>query len=434
MANEEQLSILRQGVEVWNKWRLKDIRVNVDLSKADLSNTNLTGAYLMNANLSDANLSEVYLMNAILNDANLSGANLKTTILSGANLLRADLSGTILIGADFQDAYLREANLHAANLTYALFNRAQLTAAYLGKANLDGAVLSGAYLYYAVLEEASLHNSFLCRTNCTGSNFVKADLRGADLRLAVLNETDLTGADLRKANLAGASLIGATIDKVKVSGSIVYGINVWDLKGEFEEQKDLVITPYNQPSITVDNIKVAQFIYLILNNKEIRDVLDTVTTKAVLVLGRFYDERKQVLDALKEALRERGFVPILFDFEPSKQRDLTETIQLLANMAKFVIADITDAKSIPQELSHIIPFLPSVPVQPILLTSEREYAMFEHWRSFKTVLPEFLYRDKQDLVDNLDAKILQPIDAWRKDQDEISVLKERIKHLEAKKG
>jgi hypothetical protein len=173
---------------------------------------------------------------------------------------------------------------------------------------------------------------------------------------------------------------------------------------------------------------------LLINNQKIRNVIDTVTTKTVLILGRFTPERKQVLDALKEGLRERGFVPILFDFEPSKQRDLTETIQLLANMAKFVIADITDAKSIPQELSHIIPLLPSVPVQPILLVSEREYAMFEHWRSFKTVLPEFLYRDKQDLVDNLEAKILHPIDAWRKDQDELSVLKERIKELEAKKG
>src|SRR3989442_2430397 len=36
-------------------------------------------------------------------------------------------------------------------------------------------------------------------------------------------------------------------------------------------QKDLVITPFNEPTITVDNLKIAQFIYLLLNNAEIRD-------------------------------------------------------------------------------------------------------------------------------------------------------------------
>jgi len=37
MANEEQLSILKQGVEVWNKWRDMNHRHHVDLSR--LSNS-----------------------------------------------------------------------------------------------------------------------------------------------------------------------------------------------------------------------------------------------------------------------------------------------------------------------------------------------------------------------------------------------------------
>ena len=319
---------------------------------------------------------------------------------------------------------LKEADLYAMDL-----DKVDFSGADLEKASLENAKLYEANLIQARLVGASLIGAKLIEANLSGANLSQAKLFDTDFSYADLSETDLTGAMLAK-----ASLVGAKVHKSKLSGSWIYAVNVWDLEGEFEEQNDLVITRKGQPEITVDNIKVAQFIFLLLENKEIRDVIDTVTTKSVLILGRFYDERKQVLDALKEALRERGYVPILFDFEPSKQRDLTETIQLLANMAKFVIADITDAKSIPQELSHIIPLLPSVPVQPIILISEREYAMFEHWRSFKTVLPEFPYRDKQDLVDNLEAKILQPINAWRKDQDEISVLRERIKELEAKKS
>lgn len=348
----------------------------------------------------------------------------ETIILNGI-----DLSGISLSEADLSDVELREANLVEAYLSRANLRRANFRGANLSRATLYESHLIGADLSEANLSEAQIWGADLRATNLSGADLRKANLRGADFF-----EANLSGADLRGADLSYSNLVKADITNAKISKSNVYGVNVWDLEGEFQEQRDLIITPPGESSISVDNIKIAQFVYLILNNKEIRVVLDTITTKAVLILGRFYDERKQVLDALKDALRERGFVPILFDFEPSKQRDLTETIQLLANMSKFVIADITDAKSIPQELSHIIPLLPSVPVQPILLSSEREYAMFEHWRSFKTVLPEFIYQDKQDLVDNLETKILQPINAWRKDQDEISVLKERIKELEAKKS
>ena len=134
----------------------------------------------------------------------------------------------------------------------------------------------------------------------------------------------------------------------------------------------MIITSEDEPEITVDNIEVAQFIYLLLNNQKVRDVIDTITSKAVLILGRFTEERKAVLDAIREELRRRDYLPILFDFDKPANRDVTETISLLARMARFVVADITDAKAIPQELNVIVPELPSVPVQPLL---QRERAV-----------------------------------------------------------
>ena len=108
------------------------------------------------------------------------------------------------------------------------------------------------------------------------------------------------------------------------------------------------------------------------------------------------------------ALRERGYLPVLFDWEKPSSRDITETVSTLAHMAKFVIADITDAKSIPQELMAIVPNLPSVPVQPLLLASQREYGMFEHFKRFAWVLPVAFYESQEELFAWLEQNVIVP--------------------------
>ena len=84
-------------------------------------------------------------------------------------------------------------------------------------------------------------------------------------------------------------------------------------------------------------------------------------------------------------------------------------------MARFVIADITDAKSIPQELMAIIPFLPNVPVQPLLLATQHEYGMFEHFRNYPWVLETFFYDNETMLLAALKEKIIEPAEAKAKE-------------------
>jgi hypothetical protein len=100
-----------------------------------------------------------------------------------------------------------------------------------------------------------------------------------------------------------------------------------------QDQSDLVITAANESAVVVDNLEVAQVVYLLLKNNKIRNVVDTVGKKGVLVLGRFTPERKAVLGAIRGKLREFGFVPMMFDFEKLDQRDFTETIGILASMS-----------------------------------------------------------------------------------------------------
>ena len=121
MAVPEHVEILRQGSEVWSRWRMdcpgeapdlsRTLFQGADLRDFDLSRTNLQGAYLRNANLSQAVLSEADLAGACLIGADLTGADLSRAAMIGAELTRADLCGTNLWGAELSQANLRYANL-----------------------------------------------------------------------------------------------------------------------------------------------------------------------------------------------------------------------------------------------------------------------------------------------------------------------------------
>jgi len=121
------------------------------------------------------------------------------------------------------------------------------------------------------------------------------------------------------------------------------------------------------------------------------------------------------LDALRNALRQNNYLPILFDFDQPDTRDITETVTTLARLARFIVADLTDAKSIPQELAFIVPHLPSVPVKPLLLSSQREYGMFEHFTKFPWVLPIHRYNGLNDLLASLKEQIIEPAEMKAKE-------------------
>ncbi|MFL5629309.1 MAG: pentapeptide repeat-containing protein, partial [Ktedonobacteraceae bacterium] len=239
--------------------------------------------------------------------------------------------------------------------------------------------------------------------NLNGANFSRANLNGANLSRANLNGANLTEANLRSAVLVNADMKGATLTQCSI-----YGVSAWNVELEGTKQENLVITDEGEPIITVDNLKIAQFLYLLLNNAEIRDAINTITTKVVLILGRFTPERKQVLDALRDELRKRAYLPVLFDFEKPRSRNLTETISTLAHLARFVIADLTEPSSIPQELQAIVPTL-AVPVKPLLLEGKREYAMFIDFPStYHWILPIHFYRDQTNLLASLQESVIEP--------------------------
>ncbi len=360
MALQEHLDLLKQGSTAWNAWRVQHKEVRPDLS----------GARLREADLRELDLRE----------ADLSKADLSRTNLNGAHLSGADLSGAKLREAYFIQANLSRANLSDANLRWANLHFADLSDANLRWANLHFANLSGANLQQADLSEATLSYA-----NLTGSNLNRTILVGTNLAYAILNDCSM------------------------------YGITAWDVQLDGAVQFNLTITPFDQPRITVDNLKIAQFIYLLLNTKELRDVIHTLTTRSVLLLGRFPAKRKAVLDAIRDVLRQHHYLPILFDFEKPASRGITETISILAQQARFVIAEITDAQSIPQVLQTIVPNLPSVPVQPLILASQHKYGIFEQFMRYPWVLPVYCYTDEVNLLQSFEEKVITPAEQKAKE-------------------
>lgn len=138
MANKEHLAILRQGVEVWNEWRNKNLNVKLDFKGADireldLRKANLSMADLRYANLMYANLYEVNLSQSDLRQVSLFRANLKKADFSAANLSKLDLRF-----ANFNEANLNRANLNEINLSEANLNQTQALGTNFSGANLTG--------------------------------------------------------------------------------------------------------------------------------------------------------------------------------------------------------------------------------------------------------------------------------------------------------
>jgi hypothetical protein len=160
----------------------------------------------------------------------------------------------------------------------------------------------------------------------------------------------------------------------------------------------------------VDDIRVAQFIHLISTNSNLRRIIEATTTTAVLILGRFSADGLRTIDAIRNELRRKGFVPIVFDFEGPDTRNVSETIKLLAQLCRFVVADLTEARSVQQELTLIAPST-RVPIAPVIRRGHEAWSMFSdlvemyHW-----VLPPVEFDEPTQLAGMLESLVLNPIE------------------------
>ena len=221
MANMEHVQIVKRGRDPVARWREEhpgenmDLNASymsyaripqVDLSGADIRDSDLMGATLPRANLSGCRMNPCHMYRADLRQATVTRALLNGANLRGANSSRADFSGS-----DMDRIVLSDANLSGANLSGTNLSRANLTGTNLSGADLSGAILN--------------------RANLTRTNLTDAILDGADFYEAIFNSVDLTGAQFSGGiigytvfqNCDFSAVIG--LDQVRHDGPSTIGID-----------------------------------------------------------------------------------------------------------------------------------------------------------------------------------------------------------------
>jgi hypothetical protein len=172
----------------------------------------------------------------------------------------------------------------------------------------------------------------------------------------------------------------------------------------------------------VDDLEVAQFFYLLLSREKIRNIIDTVTHRGVLLLGRFGDGGLALLQALAAWLRRPengGYLPLLFDFPRPESKTYTDTVRTLAGLARFVIVDLS-GPSVPQEITATVD-LYEIPFVPILEQKRKDWSMFRDFLVKERVLEPVRFTDQDHLLKLLAKKVIAPAE---------ELIKERQQHLD----
>jgi uncharacterized protein YjbI with pentapeptide repeats len=206
---------------------------------ANLSNRNLTMAYLIGADLTNAMGYQAKLTNADLSQANLGLTFMPGVNFTGANLSHANLTGAYLgalldehgiieVPSDLTSADITQADLRNASFSGAILAGADFTGAEVRGAAFDVFTLNGTrtgsialpQLYSTASYRALDLSSIQLRSNdLHGGNFAGQNFTNAEFDGATLTGADFTGADARRAVGLNASA-AATHNFISPDGHI----------------------------------------------------------------------------------------------------------------------------------------------------------------------------------------------------------------------
>lgn len=285
------------------------------------------------------------------------------------------------------------------------------------RVDFSGRNLSGLMILNAFAEGLQARDATIENTIFEEGDFSRADFSGTTFRDTRFNKTILTGASFQQAtfincNLNRVNLVEADFRVREITETVVYGISAWDLQtsDEMRQSKLVIEKTYEFYSDLIDNgvvpmmvddIELAQFVYYLSNHKKMRDTLNVLNEKGVLLLGSFRGGGLERLYGLREWFHARGYMAMIFDFARPDNLSLTETVVTMAGLSKFIVVDLT-GPSVPAELQAILTQIK----KPIVAYGD-PYALFPDLADQTAVV---VVEEEADLFNSL-GKTLPEIEA-----------------------
>jgi hypothetical protein len=367
----------------------------------------MQGLHLEHANFHQAILAQADLSGAHLEGANFCRTDLYETNFQNAFLARANLQGVQMVRTDLAGADLRGCKVYGLSAWDLCGNAERLVR--LTKKGKEGIVYGGGNSATQAVIDAVRN----------GAKKITIISRHALEHGASADQVERLEALQRKGKVKILTdeikrLIPGQDGKVAAvetkGGEVIKAAHV----ETFLDSKQQLIVRYrpsyarrpnrDDEEVQVESLDLAAFMYLTLNNRNISRIIEAAGRKWVLLLGRF-TQRKSVLKAVAEALKQRQFTPIIFDFPPPEQRELIETVMLLAGMSALVIVEITNPRSTPMELQAIASNY-GVPVVPVMKQGAKEFGTFSGLRKFPWVHSTITYDTTERLIARLQKDVI----------------------------
>ncbi|MBW1298118.1 pentapeptide repeat-containing protein [Aquimarina litoralis] len=275
-------------------------------------------------------------------------------------------------------------------------------------------------------EETSFESTTFENCKLIGGGFSELDFKSVDrnniLTFKTCNfnkSTFCKSTKIESVDFEGSSFVKTTFSACNLSNSKFYGTNVWDITiDNTTKQNNLIIHDTRgllTNRIIVCDIEVAHIINLLCSNDKFSNLTSESQSKFILILGRF-GVNKENLEKLKDKIiQDTNYSPIVFDWNNDKSNlDFIETIVFLSGFAKFIVADISNPKSVPAELQAILSNI-MLPVFPIMHESDSEYAVFTSIKKYQWVYNLIVYDNFEKIIDKFEKAILYPAEKMCKD-------------------
>jgi len=287
------------------------------------------------------------------------------------------------------------------------------------RVNFNRIIFTDVSIHNAFAEGLHINNAIITNCHFEEGDFSRADFSNSTFRNTKFNKTILTDA-----NFDGASFINCNLNRVNLTNArfcldeiretVVYGISAWDLHtcDKMKQSKLIIERTYELYSdfiesgkipMMADNIELAQFIYYLSDHKKMRETINILNNKGILLLGQFKDGGIERLYKLREWLLERNYSPMIFDFIRPDNMDFTETIITMAGLSKIIIADLSGG-SVPHELHAT---LTNFQKPLIAFYKEEAYSLIADLKRKNPFVFEIKMKDDSDLLAKIPLQLKQ---------------------------